>query len=53
MKNRKAPHELPGYWVLEDPSLVGLTLHHAYVTIDLVSSNMNFVSNAVPLALLP
>ena len=36
-----------------NPVLVGLTLHHAYVTIDLVSGNMNFVSNAVPLALLP
>jgi hypothetical protein len=39
----------PGF----DPGLVGMTLHHAYVTIDLVSGNMNFVSNAVPLALLP
>jgi hypothetical protein len=35
------------------PALVGLTLHHAYVTIDFLSSHMNFVSNAVPLALLP
>ena len=36
-----------------NPVLVGLTLHHAYVTFDIVSGNMNFVSNAVPLALLP
>ena len=36
-----------------NPSLVGLTLHHAFVTIDVASGNMNFVSNAAPLALLP
>jgi hypothetical protein len=34
-------------------SLIGLTLHHAYVTVDFLSGNMSFVSNAVPLALMP
>ena len=35
------------------PALVGMTAHHAYVTIDLLSASMTFVSNAVPLALVP
>jgi hypothetical protein len=42
----------PGY----DPAMVGLTLHHAFVTFDsgyLGNGNPDFVSNAVPLALLP
>ena len=33
-----------------DPALVGLTLHHAYVTIGLLSGQVTSVSNAVPLA---
>ena len=36
-----------------DPVLVGLTLHHAYVTLDAVSGGIAFVSNAVPLVLKP
>jgi hypothetical protein len=35
------------------PTLVGLTVHHAFVSVDLQTGNVNFVSNAVPLALLP
>ena len=34
-----------------DPALVGLTVHHAYVTFNLLFGTLNFVSNAVPLAL--
>ncbi len=35
----------------QGPGLVGLTLHHAYVTFNLLTGNLNFVSNPVPLAL--
>ncbi|MDF1800039.1 MAG: hypothetical protein P1V81_12750 [Planctomycetota bacterium] len=36
-----------------DPSLVGLTLHHAFVSLSLVGGTVTFVSNAVPLELEP
>lgn len=36
-----------------DPALVGLTLHHAYVTLGFLSGQITSVSNAVPLDLLP
>ena len=35
------------------PALVGKTVHHAFLTIGLQTGTVNFVSNAVPLALLP
>ncbi|MDG2142957.1 MAG: hypothetical protein P8N31_05320, partial [Planctomycetota bacterium] len=35
------------------PTLVGLTVHHAFVSVDLQTGGLNFISNAVPLALLP
>ena len=35
------------------PGLVGLTLNHAYVVLDTQTGNMVFVTNAVPLTLLP
>ena len=36
-----------------DPALVGLTLHHAYVTVSLLSGQLTSVSNPVPLSLVP
>jgi hypothetical protein len=35
------------------PGLVGLTVHHAFVTVDVVSGGISFVSNAAPLDLTP
>ncbi len=34
-----------------DPGLVGLTVHHAFVTVDVMSGGVSFVSNAAPLEL--
>ncbi|MDF1798929.1 MAG: hypothetical protein P1V81_07115 [Planctomycetota bacterium] len=36
-----------------DPALVGLTVHHAYVTLDVPTGHLSSVSNAVPLHLAP
>ena len=35
------------------PALIGLTAHHAFVCVDIITGAVNFASNAVPLALLP
>jgi hypothetical protein len=35
------------------PTTVGLTFHHAYASIDLLSGTVEFTSNAVPLTLVP
>ena len=36
-----------------DPSLVGMTVHHAYLVANLLSGYVTFVSNAVPLSFVP
>ena len=36
-----------------DPILVGLTVEHAYATLDLSTGRVNLTSNPVPLALVP
>jgi hypothetical protein len=36
-----------------DPSLAGLTLHHAYVVLAFPGPTLAFASNAVPLTLIP
>ena len=35
------------------PALAGQTVHHAFVYVETQTGNVNFISNAVPLALLP
>ncbi|MFT6715362.1 MAG: hypothetical protein ACJAVJ_002655, partial [Planctomycetota bacterium] len=35
------------------PALAGQTVHHAFVYVETQTGNVNFVSNAVPLKLLP
>ena len=36
-----------------DPGLVSLVVHHAYATVNSTTGQVNFVSNAVPVTLLP